>query len=70
MSGTKAFQKIRPSKIGLALAQNLVIMGKLVEWKWSGMKDTQKSFDEKITEDRIVAISVKVRPKILEHLLF
>ena len=66
MSGTKAFQKIRPSKIGLALAQNLVIMGKLVEWKWSGMKDTQKSFDENITEDRIVTVSIKVGPKILQ----
>ena len=66
MSGTKAFQKIRPSKIGLALAQNLVIMGKLVEWKRSGMKDTQKSFDENITEDRIVTVSINVGPKILQ----
>ena len=66
MSGTKAFQKIRPSKIGLALAQNLVIMGKLVEWKRSRMKDTQESFDENITEDRIVTVSIKVGPKILQ----
>ena len=66
MNGTITFQKIRPPKIGLALAQNLVIMGKLVEWKQSGMKDTQKSFNENITEDRIVTVSIKVGPKILQ----
>ena len=66
MNGTKTFQKIWPSKIGLALTQNLVIMGKLVKWKWSGMKDAQKSFDKNVTEDRIVAVSIKVGPKILQ----
>ena len=36
MNGTKPFQKIWPSKIGLALTQNLVIMGKLerMEMEW------------------------------------
>ena len=69
MSGTKAFQKIRPSKIGLALAQSLVIMGKLVKWKRSGMKDAQEAFDENITENRIITVSIKVGPKILQQFL-
>ena len=33
MNGTKPFQKIRPSKVGLALTQNLVIMGNLSNGK-------------------------------------
>ena len=66
MNGTKTFQEIRPSKIGLALTQNLVIIGKLVKWKWSGMKDTQKSFNENITEDRIITVSIKIGPKVLQ----
>ena len=46
MNGTKAFQKIWPAKIGLALTQDLVVMGKLVEGKRSGMKNTEKSFSQ------------------------
>ena len=70
MNGTKAFQKIRPSKIGLALTQDLVVMGKLVKGKRSGLKNTEKSFNVNIAEDRIVAVSIKVGPKILEQFLF
>ena len=33
MNGTKAFQKIWPAKIGLALTQDLVVVGKLVKGK-------------------------------------
>ena len=69
MSGTITFQKIRPSKIGLALTQNLVIVGKLDKEKRSGMKNAEKSFDENVAEDRIVAVSIKVGPNILEYLL-
>ena len=34
------------------------------------MKNAEKSFDENIAENRIVAVSIKVGPKILEHFLF
>ena len=33
MNGTKAFQKIWPARIGLALTQDLVVVGKLVKGK-------------------------------------
>ena len=45
-------------------------MGKLVKGKRSGMKNTEKSFDENITENRIVAVSIKIGAKILDHFLF
>ena len=69
MDGAESFQKVRPTKVSLALTQRLIMVGELVKWKDGGVKNGQCTFDENIAKDGVILTVIQTRAQILHQFL-